>query len=112
MISSKDDEHILNKKDPIGLTPLYQASRHGNVVMARFLVENDCNTYMVCEGESCIEVAARWNHKEVVDYFLTLDKEAMPTSHVRKAHNKAATRDMQVSIANARSISGCDCRLI
>ena len=75
-LTSSDSDHILNRKNNLGLSPLYIASRNGNLDVVKYLIEQNCDIKQKCHGESAMAVAARWNHGPVVEYFLNFVSES------------------------------------
>lgn len=75
-LASSDPNHILNRKNNLGLSPLYIASRNGNLGVVKYLCERKCDLKQKCNGESALAAAARWNHGPVVQYFLEVVAEA------------------------------------
>ena len=70
MCHRSDERHILNIKTDLGLTALYLAARCGNLKVVQFLCKQGCNIYIECNEESCLGVAARWNHAACVEFLL------------------------------------------
>eukprot|EP00828_Plagiopyla_frontata_P037310 TRINITY_DN49046_c0_g1_i1.p5 TRINITY_DN49046_c0_g1~~TRINITY_DN49046_c0_g1_i1.p5 ORF type:complete len:111 (-),score=20.23 TRINITY_DN49046_c0_g1_i1:56-388(-) len=73
MRSTKDPEHLINKKF-LGQTPLYVAAKNGNLAVAQFLLNNEAQTEIPAVltaakkviYETPLEVAVRWQHKQII----------------------------------------------
>lgn len=73
--SKVDDEFLVNKCNLLGHTPLYEASRQGNLEAMELLLKYGANPHLLSridlnEYESVLEVACRWNHIKIVKTLL------------------------------------------
>lgn len=68
---------LINKRNGKGQTPLYIACKNGNVELVRLLVRLGADYTMTStvdgEEETCLEVAIRWRHIEVVKILMSKD---------------------------------------
>jgi Ankyrin repeat. len=46
MLQTDDPTHIINKTDSLGHTPLYTASKNGNLDVVILLIENKANPFL------------------------------------------------------------------
>jgi ankyrin repeat protein len=67
---SKDPNHIINRKNQKGQTLLYFASKYGNLKIVQSLIEMGADPMIASAGELPVQVAERWNHIEVFEYYL------------------------------------------
>jgi hypothetical protein len=71
---SADPENVINRRNAIGHTPLYAAALHGHLPVVRLLLDLNANPALpsICSGqeEYPLQVAARWGHCHIVEYFL------------------------------------------
>lgn len=71
---SADPENVVNRRNAIGHTPLYAAALHGHLPVVRLLLDLNANPALpsICSGqeEYPLQVAARWGHCHIVEYFL------------------------------------------
>lgn len=82
-VNSRDEDHILNRRDLRGETPLYLACRNGNLEVVKFLVEKKCNLELLSPNEDALTVAVRWNHSDIVRYLLEhLGNTKLPSKSV------------------------------
>ena len=51
MIEKNDPDHLLNKCDTDGLTPLYNAAQNGNLDVIKFLIENEAEFFIESKVE-------------------------------------------------------------
>lgn len=70
-----DPNHLINRKNFLGQTPIYIAAKHGNLNAVKLLLERGANPKLessISEGETenLLEVTARWNHINVFNYLL------------------------------------------
>jgi len=69
-----DPENVLNRRNAVGHTPLYEAALHGHLPVVRLLLDLNANPELpsACCGleEFPLQVAARWGYSHVVEYFL------------------------------------------
>lgn len=67
MLDSKDPEHLLNKKNAYGVSPLYLACKNGNLNVVKYFLE-ECNANLFLKSkisligkeESNLEVSSRY----------------------------------------------------
>lgn len=67
--------HLINKPNRMNQTPLYLACRNGNIGVVQFLIDQQADPHILSsvddeELENVLQVAVRWNHKQVVQYLL------------------------------------------
>jgi ankyrin repeat protein len=72
-----DPNHILNRPDRFGRRPIDVAVQNGNMLSVRFLIQQKCifdtkTEKATKESELPFMTAARWNHLNIVEYFLTI----------------------------------------
>lgn len=79
-----DPLHLINKKNTHGQSPLYIASKNGNLEVLKFLLDNEANfdhsPFIVEEEnftETPLQAACRWGHKDIVSFLLTRFKFTM-----------------------------------
>lgn len=64
------EDHILNRKNRSGMSPLSLAVRDGLEPIVQHLIEAGCSITLKTHQESVLETACRWNHRVVVEYLL------------------------------------------
>ena len=88
---SADPENVVNRRNAIGHTPLYAAALHGHLPVVRLLLDLNANPALpsVCSGqeEYPLQVAARWGHCHIVEYFLKCC--SLSTHQIRLAFKSA-----------------------
>lgn len=67
--------HLINKPNRMNQTPIYLACRNGNLEIVKYLLEQQANPHILSnvddeEKESTLQVACRWNHRQVVEYII------------------------------------------
>jgi len=77
ILEPNDPQHLLNKTNNQGWTPLYIAAKYGNLEVVKLLIEKKANYQIKCRAnpnqskeELPIKVASKWGYAEVVDYLL------------------------------------------
>lgn len=109
-VGSTDPAHILNRKNSLGLSPLYLACRSGNLQVVKFLCHQRCDLNLECHGETPLAAAARWNQKAVVEFLLQHVKDPLV---IRRACSRAPSESVRESFraAGFETSSSC-CSLI
>lgn len=69
--SIKDPESYLNKKNALGIRPLYEAAKHGYIETIQLLLDYGADCHLKSDlnkkdEEDALQVAIRWGHYEVV----------------------------------------------
>lgn len=121
ILHPSDSSHLLNRTNIYGLSPLACACRTGHLPMVKFLVQkraqisskdtknarneginsNGANGAVrkgfrkMRKNESPLEIAARWNNLDVVEYLVTLPEVVACQSDVRKALKCAASEPIR-----------------
>jgi len=77
ILEPDDPFFILNHKNNNGHTPLYIAAKNGNLDVIKLLIEFKANyliesksSHQDKSSELPVQVAARWGHGPIVEYFL------------------------------------------
>ena len=91
MRSIEDHEHLINKRNKYGQTPLYVASKNGHLKVIQFFIKEGADPHLTSligdgfgsdddlnkkfnessiEEESILDVAVRWSHKSVAEYLI------------------------------------------
>ena len=83
MLDPSDSNHILNRKNVFGESPLYLACKNGSIEMIKFLLEKGANyskswrnyeefhNSIKNHKESPLQVAVRWGHVSTIHYILS-----------------------------------------
>ncbi|KAL4435739.1 hypothetical protein ABPG74_018290 [Tetrahymena malaccensis] len=92
--SPEDPQHLLNKFNSKSQNASYVACKNGNINIVQFLVKQECNFNMKSKIGGEIEdyplqVAARWNHKEVVDFLLNQRVIKISQQQIEAAYKEA-----------------------
>lgn len=78
--SKHDPDHLINKWNEHGQTPLYVATKNGHLKIIKFFIEEGANPHMKSyikinsteiEEESILDAAVRWRFTAIVNYLLT-----------------------------------------
>lgn len=105
----EDPEYFLNKPDQYGIRPLYEASRNGYFETLQILLDNMADPHLESNGESCLEVASRWNHLVVIKCLLKFTKWSNnELKKAIKATTNEAIRKLLSEKATAR-LGFCGC---
>lgn len=57
----------INKKDSFGKTALYYATKNGYFEIVKLLLDNNANINLTFDGVKAVDIAKRYNHKDVHD---------------------------------------------
>ncbi|KAL4510842.1 hypothetical protein ABPG72_004996 [Tetrahymena utriculariae] len=92
--SSEDPQHLLNKLNSRSQNASYLACKNGNINIVQFLVKQECNFNMKSKIGGEIEdyplqVAVRWNHKEVIDFLLNQRVIKISQQQIEAAYREA-----------------------
>ncbi|EAS03794.2 ankyrin repeat protein (macronuclear) [Tetrahymena thermophila SB210] len=92
--SPDDPQHLLNKFNSKSQNASYLACKNGNLNIVQFLVKQESNFNMKSKIGGEIEdyplqVAVRWNHKEVVDFLLNQRVIKISQQQIEAAYREA-----------------------
>ena len=83
-----DSKSLLNAPNRMGQTPLYIATKNGNLAMVKYLIGKEANPLIKSkvsdtEEESNLLVGARWKHIKLVEFYLEF--YTWPDEELKKA---------------------------
>ena len=75
LFDSENENHIINRKNLRGQTPLYVAAQNGNINILSYLIKRGANPYILSDvdyhnKESIIDVSCRWSHYSALQFLL------------------------------------------
>jgi len=95
-------QRITNKPNTQGYTPLYVASKNGNIQLLKILLDHRANPYQHCytsknDKQTILSVASRWGHLNIVQFLLS-NKFMWPSKDLKKAYEQAANKEVKALI--------------
>ena len=113
--SQVDSEFLVNKCNLLGHTPMYESIMHGNLEAVQLLLKHGANPHInskvgIQEFESNLEVACRWNHRNIVELLL----EATVWSYIEvkdalKVASNVAVKNMLIGYLNKNYVRRLCC---
>ena len=103
-----DPKALINKKNQHGFTPLHIACRNGNIEYTIFLLGKGANWTIVSdeEKESCLEVAARWGYRDIVNVLLT---KPWSSKVLKLASKVTKSPEIKSQLKNTKKKKYCGC---
>eukprot|EP01016_Furgasonia_blochmanni_P044494 TRINITY_DN6180_c0_g1_i3.p2 TRINITY_DN6180_c0_g1~~TRINITY_DN6180_c0_g1_i3.p2 ORF type:complete len:235 (-),score=21.17 TRINITY_DN6180_c0_g1_i3:36-740(-) len=98
MRATTDPDHVLNKKNSRGCTPLYLAAKNGNINVVKLLIERQADPLIYSElgqgiRERPLQAAVRWGHALVVEHLL--ETVVYPQTEIKEALKLANEKQMR-----------------
>lgn len=109
-----DPDSFVNKQNMNGIRPLYEACKNGYSNTVQLLLDHGADPHLLSDldkkdQESCLEVACRWNHVQVIR--LLLNKTSWNNKEIKdalkKCDNPGSCEVFKTLFPSNRASCGC-----